>query len=142
MEMIIWGILFVVFLLAEILTVAYVSIWFAIASLVSFILAMFGVPLEAQWIVFVAVAAVLFFVTRPLVRKYVHGKTVSTNADGVIGMEGVVRVPIDNLKCQGRVYVNGLEWAAKSFSGALIERDVKVVVRRIEGVSLIVEPVN
>lgn len=142
MEMIIWGILFVVFLLAEILTVAYVSIWFAIASLVSFILAMFEVSLEAQCIVFVAVAAVLFFATRPLVKKYVHGKTVSTNADSVIGMEGVVRVPIDNLKSQGRVYVNGLEWAAKSFSGALIERDVKVVVRRIEGVSLIVEPVS
>lgn len=89
MEMIIWGILFVAFLLAEILTVAYVSIWFAIASLVSFVLAMFGVPLEIQCIVFVAVAAVLFFATRPLVKKYVHGKTVSTNADSVIGMEGV-----------------------------------------------------
>ena len=139
MEMIIWGILFVVFLLAEILTVAYVSIWFAIASLVSFVLAMFGIPLEAQCIVFVAVAVVLFLATRPLVKKYVHGKTVSTNADSVIGMEGVVRVPIDNLKSQGRVYVNGLEWAAKSFSGAPLERDVKIVVRRIEGVSLIVE---
>lgn len=142
MEMIIWGILFVAFLLTEILTVAYVSIWFAIASLVSFVLAMFGVPLEIQCIVFVAVAAVLFFATRPLVKKYVHGKTVSTNADSVIGMEGVVRIPIDNLKSQGRVYVNGLEWAAKSFNGMPIERDVKVVVRRIEGVSLIVEPRN
>ena len=142
MEMIVWGVLFVAFLLAEILTVAYVSIWFAIASLVSFVLAMFGVPLEAQCIVFVAVAAVLFFATRPLVKKYVHGKTVSTNADSVIGMEGVVRIPIDNLKSQGRVYVNGLEWAAKSFSGAPIERNEKIVVRRIEGVSLIVERVE
>ena len=132
MEMIIWGILFVVFLLAEILTVAYVSIWFAIASLVSFVLAMFGIPLEAQCIVFVAMAVVLFLATRPLVKKYVHGKTVSTNADSVIGMEGVVRVPIDNLKSQGRVYVNGLEWAAKSFSGAPIERDVKIVVERAD----------
>ena len=140
--MIVWGVLFVAFLLAEILTVAYVSIWFAIASLVSFVLAMFGVPLEAQCIVFVAVAAVLFFATRPLVKKYVHGKTVSTNADSVIGMEGVVRIPIDNLKSQGRVYVNGLEWAAKSFSGAPIERNEKIVVRRIEGVSLIVERVE
>lgn len=139
MEMIIWGILFVVFLLAEILTVAYVSIWFAIASLVSFILAMFKVPMEVQCIVFVAVSVVLFFATRPLVKKYVRGKTVSTNADTVIGMEGVVRIPIDNLKSQGRVYVNGLEWAAKSFSGTPIERDAKVIVRRIEGVSLIVE---
>ena len=72
MEMIIWGILFVVFLLAEILTVAYVSIWFAIASLVSFVLAMFGIPLEAQCIVFVAMEVVLFLATRPLVKKYVH----------------------------------------------------------------------
>lgn len=53
-----------------------------------------------------------------------------------------MRIPIDNLKSQGRVYVNGLEWAAKSFNGMPIERDVKVVVRRIEGVSLIVEPRN
>lgn len=139
MEMIVWGVLFVAFLLVEIFTLAYVSIWFAVASLVSFILAIFKVPLEAQCIVFVAVSAVLFFATRPLVKKYLHGKTVSTNADSVIGMEGVVRVPIDNLKAQGRVYVNGLDWAAKSLSGEPIEQDARVLVRRIEGVSLIVE---
>ena len=140
--MIIWGILFVIFLLTEILTVAYVSIWFAIASLIAFVLAMFEVSLEAQCIVFVAVSAALFLATRPLVKKYVHNKTVSTNADSVIGMEGVVRIPIDNLEAQGRVYVNGLEWAAKSFTGALIEKDAKIVVRKIEGVSLIVERVG
>ena len=138
MEMIFWGALFIAFVIAEIATVAYVSVWFAVASLVSFVLALCDVSLKVQFIVFVVTSVAVFLITRPLVSKLSKGKIVPTNADALIGKEGIVRVEVDNLKSQGRVYVNGLEWAAKSFDGSVIEKDEKVIICSIEGASLII----
>lgn len=138
MEMIFWGALFVAFVIAEIVTVAYVSVWFAVASLVSFVLALCDVSLKVQFIVFVVTSVAVFLITRPLVSKLSKGKIVPTNADALIGKEGIVRIEVDNLKSQGRVYVNGLEWAAKSDDGSIIEKDEKVIICSIEGASLII----
>ena len=138
MEMIFWGALFVAFVIAEIATVAYVSVWFAVASLVSFVLALCDVSLKVQFIVFVVTSVAVFLITRPLVSKLSKGKIVPTNADALIGKEGIVRIEVDNLKSQGRVYVNGLEWAAKSEDGSIIEKDEKVIICSIEGASLII----
>ena len=138
MEMIFWGALFVAFVIAEIVTVAYVSVWFAVASLVSFALALCDVSLKVQFIVFVVTSVAVFLITRPLVSKLSKGKIVPTNADALIGKEGIVRIEVDNLKSQGRVYVNGLEWAAKSEDGSIIEKDEKVIICSIEGASLII----
>ncbi len=138
MEMIFWGALFVAFVIAEIVTVAYVSVWFAVASLVSFVLALCDVSLKVQFIVFVVTSVAVFLITRPLVSKLSKGKIVPTNADALIGKEGIVRIEVDNLKSQGRVYVNGLEWAAKSEDGSIIEKDEKVIICSIEGASLII----
>ncbi len=139
MEMIFWGALFVAFVIAEIATVAYVSVWFAVASLVSFVLALCDVSLKIQFIVFVVTSLAVFLITRPLVKKLSKGKIVPTNADALIGKEGIVRIEVDNLKSQGRVYVNGLEWAARSSDGSIIETDEKVLICSIEGASLIVK---
>ncbi len=141
MEMIFWGALFVAFVIAEIATVAYVSVWFAVASLVSFVLALFDVSLKIQFIVFVVTSLAVFLITRPLVSKISKGKIVPTNADALIGKEGIVRIEVDNLKSQGRVYVNGLEWAAKSSDGSVIAKDEKIVICSIEGASLIIKKV-
>lgn len=138
-ELLIWGVLFVVFLIAEIATVAYVSIWFAVASLVSFIAALCGGSITLQIILFVVIAALLLLATRPLVNRYLSGKKVSTNADSVIGMEGVVRQEVDNLRLGGRVYVNGLDWAAKSSDGTVIPAGDVIIVEKIEGVTLVVK---
>lgn len=139
MEMIFWGVLFVAFVIAEIMTVAYVSVWFAVASLVAFVLALCDVSLKIQFVVFVVTSLAVFLITRPLVKKLSKGKIVPTNADALIGKEGIVRTEVDNLKSQGRVYVSGLEWAAKSSDGSIIEKDEKVVICCIEGASLIVK---
>ena len=83
---------------------------------------------------------VLFLATRPLVQKISRSPTVHTNADSVIGMEGIVRERIDTLSGTGRVYVNGLSWAAKA--DTIIEKGEKIIVLSMEGVTLTVRPVE
>ncbi len=45
---------------------------------------------------------------------------------------------IDNDRAQGRVYVNGLDWSARSEEGEILERG-KSLDKAIEGVKVLVE---
>ena len=62
-----------------------------------------------------------------------------TNADGLIGEEGVVTSEICNLKGEGKVYISGLTWSARSADGSDIPETTIVVVKEIKGVTLIVD---
>ena len=55
------------------------------------------------------------------------------------GMIGVVVEEIDNDRAQGRVYVNGLDWSARSEEGEILEKGEKVLIKAIEGVKVLVE---
>ena len=57
----------------------------------------------------------------------------------LIGKEGIVVEKISNLEQSGRVNVFGQNWAAKNVTDAKIEVDSKIIVKSIEGVTLIVE---
>ena len=60
-----------------------------------------------------------------------------TNADRLIGREGVVIVPLNATEGKGQVKVDGQIWSAKADTD--IAEGVKVTVRSIEGVKLVVE---
>ncbi len=131
-----WIGVFVAALIIEGVTMQLVSIWFAVGALGALLTAFFGGSLLLQTGVFVILSLLLFLVTRPLVQKMGRGPTVRTNADSVIGMEGIVKEKIDTLSGTGRVYVNGLSWAAKADS--VIDKDQKIIVLSMEGVTLTV----
>lgn len=77
-----------------------------------------------------------------MVKRVLHVKKTNTNADRVIGMVGIVTVPIDNVAGTGRVLANGLDWAARTDDGAPVEAQERVLIKAIEGVTLIVERVG
>lgn len=136
----IWLALLVMLILAEAATVQLTTIWFAGGALVSLLLAAFGVDnILIQIIAFLAVSIISLIATRPLVKKYVSKKTQPTNADRCIGENAVVTQEINNLEATGMVKVNGIEWTARSASGALIKENSTVTVKQIDGVKLIVE---
>lgn len=137
-----WGALIVVFLIVEGVTAGLASIWFALGSLAALIAALLGAPVWLQIVLFVAVSTVTLIFTRPLARKYVNTRTQPTNADRVIGREATVTERIDNLAGKGYVSVDGRLWPARSKSGAPIEAESVTVVRAIEGIKLIVEPLS
>lgn len=133
-----WSAAIVVFLIIEGVTAGLASIWFAIGSAAALVSALFGAPVWLQIVWFVLISGVTLFFTRPLAKKYVNSRTVPTNADRLIGMEGIVTERIDNLEGTGMVYIDGKTWTARSAGDEIIEKGAKVNALEINGVKLIV----
>lgn len=134
----IWIAATVVFAVAEAVSPQLISIWFMIGSLVALIASAFSAPLWVQLTLFVAVSVVTLAVSRPILKKYLKVRTVSTNADRYIGQTAIVTDEIDNSAGTGQVTVSGAVWTARSESGEVFVKDEKVTVKSIEGVKLIV----
>lgn len=132
-----WIVLIVVFAIAEGLTVQLVSIWFCVGSvaglLTSFITRNFGV----QFVVFVVVSAIALLISWSLFRDRMRPRSVATNADMVIGKEGVVLCAISP-DAGGRVKVDGQDWAAKCDAPLAAGERCKVI--SLSGVTLTVAP--
>ena len=139
----VWLILLVVFAVAEAATVGLVSIWFAAGALFALLTTFFTDNIWIQIAVFLVVSAVTMAVVRPLAKKYFTPKKVATNADRAIGQEAVVTEAIDDLKGEGAVSLKGQRWTARSDrEDTVIPKDATVKVLRIEGVKLIVTPIQ
>ena len=137
---VVWLALMVLLLIVEALTAPLVCIWFALGALAALISALFGAAIWLQVVWFLLVSLLTLWLTRPIAVKYLNSRRVATNADRVIGAEAVVTEDIDNIAAAGAVTVGGKVWTARSAGGDPIARDSIVVVKRIEGVKLIVEP--
>lgn len=120
-------------------TAGLFSVWFAIGALVAMIPAWLGASFNAQIAVFIAASALALALTRPFFKRVLRVKKTPTNADMMIGADGVVSSPVDNIIGQGRVRAGGLEWEARSADGATIEKGAVVKVVELRGVTLIVE---
>ena len=140
---ILWIGLILVFLIAEAVCALHlVSIWFAAGSLVALILHWIGLPLRLQVVAFVLVSGILLACLWPLTKRYLNPDHRATNLDAIVGSKCYVTVPIDNLHAQGQVKLNGMEWTARSTSGAQIEEGTQVIIDRIEGVKVFVSPLE
>ena len=138
----IWFVLMVFFIIMEANTVTIVSIWFAVGSLVSMVAALLGAELWLEILLFLAVSAVALAALRPVAKKFFTPKITKTNVDSVIGQQGLVTAPVDNLQGTGAVKLGGIEWTARSTDGTTIPEGTLVAVDRIEGVKVFVTEVN
>lgn len=91
-----------------------------------------------QWIIFIAVSAVLLLFTRDAAKKWLTPKIQKTNIDSIIGEEGVVTEVIGGANQTGRVCVNSQSWRAKSAGDNTIESGETVIVEGVSGVTLTV----
>ena len=137
MRVIYWLAIFIVLLIIEIATMGLTTIWFAGGALVAFLVAVLGLGLGVQIIIFAIVSLALLAVTRPLAMKYFNQERQKTGAELLIGQKALVE--IDTLSSKGRVEVRGQEWAAKTDAPeGKIPKNAIVVVEGIQGVKLIV----
>lgn len=136
---IIWLMVLAILLVIEFLTLGLTTVWFAGGALVAFLVSLAGGPLWLQLLLFVAVSVVLLLFTRPLAVKYLNKDVQKTNVDSIPGKKGIVTATIDNLKAEGQVTIQGMEWTARSKNGNMIEKGKVVKVIAVEGVKLIVE---
>lgn len=135
-----WLVAIILFCVGEAVTVQLIFIWFGAGSLLALIAALLGAPVWLQLLIFFISSGVLLLLTRPLSKKLLGMRKTATNADMVVGSIGLVQEDIINLKETGRVYVNGLSWAARSEDGTDITEGEKVVITRIEGAKVFVRP--
>lgn len=139
MEAICWLAIVIVLLVIEIATLGLTTIWFAGGALVACVAALLHANIWVQIVLFLVVSVLLLFFTRPLAIRYMNKDRMKTNVDSMVGKEAVVTEAIDNLKAQGVVQVNGLEWTARSEeSQEVIPKGAIVEVGRVDGVKLIV----
>lgn len=134
-----WLIAFILFAVVELATsMALISIWFAVGSLVALILSAFEVPLWIQLLVFILVSAILLICTRPIAKRHAKNN-IDTNLKINIGKTAKVIEDIDNSKASGRVRLDGVDWTAVSETGEVIEKGSHVTVTKIEGSKLYVK---
>ncbi len=136
-----WLLLLIVLGVVEIFTQGLATIWFCGGALVAAICAIIGLGLPVQIGAFLIVSIILLVFTRPIAVKKFNPKTISTNAEALIGKNGVVTAEIKEF-APGQVRLNGLEWTAVSFDDTFIEKDAKVLVKKIEGVKLVVTKID
>ncbi|MBK5244843.1 MAG: NfeD family protein [Eubacteriaceae bacterium] len=131
----VWLILFIVFLAAEVIsTGTLIFIWFSIGALVALVTSYFGGSLELQTILFFSVAIVLLIGSKPIIKKYNKPKKLAAKIKRILLKRGIVTIEINNLKGQGSVSLDGKIWTARnSESEAIIPVGSEVIVTALEG---------
>ena len=143
MEALCWLLLAALFIVIEIISLGLTTIWFAGGAFVAALAGLAGVSLTIQVALFLIVSIILLVLTRPVAVKYLDSKTQKTNSEALIGQKAVVLQTIDNLKTEGQVKVNGMEWTARAKMDEMVIPEGEVVtILEIQGVKLIVEPIS
>ena len=140
----IWLTVIILALVCEACTTALVSIWFVPSALVSLILAIAGVDVWVQVLVFFVISIACIVIFQSLFKKKLaNSKKKATNTDILIGEKAIVTEKIDNLAAVGCVKINGQLWSARSENDdeEIVEGDV-VQIMAVKGVKLVCRKVT
>lgn len=138
----IWLIISGVFFVMEMMTVGFLVFWFAIGALITAIVSLFTDSIIIQTAVFVVSSTLLLFLTKPLVKKLSHSDNkIKTNAYSIIGKKGIVTREINSKKGIGQIKVGSETWTAKATTEDSIPEGSEIIIKEIDGVKAIVEPV-
>lgn len=138
--MTIWVVLGVGLLILEIFTVSFYSIFFGIGALVTAFLVYLGVAddLTSQIVIFglSSMVSLLFFRKRILDLFTKSSKEFKEIVDEFAKVS--VEIPAQG---EGKVFYRGSDWIAYQKDGKSIALNAKVVIKKIDGIKLIVESV-
>lgn len=137
----VWFALAIGFLVVELSTTQFVSIWFSASSLVTGIIVAIFSTLGIGWqiAIFVVLSIAALLATKPLVKRLkAKPEDSATNMELNIGKTAVVTEKIDNNREVGAVKINGLVWTARSEDGSQIDEGEIVTFVKINGNKAIV----
>lgn len=139
---VVWLVVAILCLIVEGLTAGLTTIWFAAGAFIALIFAMFDTGLGLQVAVFLISSVALLICTRKIFVEKLKTGTEKTNVDALIGEEGLVTVGIAPF-VPGQAKVKGQSWTAVGEdSDATVAAGTQIKVIAIEGVKLIVSPVE
>ena len=143
MMLYVWIVFFILSVIVELSTMSLVAIWFMPATAIAIVLSLFSVKVWIQVLVWFILSTLTFILTARLAARLRHRRIQPTNADRVIGLTALVTEPISDRNQTGMVKVMGQIWSARTDETTdEIPLDTEVRVLRIEGVKLIVAPLN
>lgn len=137
-----WIIGAIALLIIEMITISLTSIWFAGGAVAAAIVSVFTASIVIQAAVFIIVSLLLLVITRPIAAKYMNSKIQKTNVEALVGRKCKVAVTIDASAGTGMIKIGDVEWKARaSQDNLVIPKGTEVVIKKVTGVRLIVEPV-
>ena len=140
---ILWTILGVVLVIAEVFTQGFVLLWFGVGALAAALAGLLGAGLAGQFVVFIAVSTALTALSRTIFVNYFagggEGGGLKSGAETLPGQVGTVVTSSQGAINEGAVKVFGSVWTAYPAEGEPpLEAGDRVVVERLAGASLYV----
>jgi membrane protein implicated in regulation of membrane protease activity len=138
MAAVLWLVLGVALVAAELLSGAFVLVMLGGAGLIAALAAALGAGVPISGAVFAAAAIGGITLARPsLVRRMRQGELVRTNVDALIGNRALVVSRVD--AHQGQVKIDGAVWSARAFDETeVFEEGRSVTVMSISGATAVV----
>ena len=112
MDVLIWILIAIVFIILELTTNTFILLWLGIGSVVAAVLNYLGFDIYVQVILFVIVSLILILSTRKFANKITPKRKKKTTSDRLIGKNAKVLRKIDENNFI--VSVAGEEWSAGS----------------------------
>ncbi|HEY1573927.1 MAG TPA: NfeD family protein [Pseudonocardiaceae bacterium] len=138
MAAVLWLIIGVVLVVAEVLSGAFVLVMLGSAALVAALPAALGAGPVISGAVFAAVAAGGITLARPALVRHMHtGDHIKTNVDALVGTKALVTTTVD--AHHGQVKVNGEIWSARAYDETeVLDPGRTVTIMSISGATAVV----
>jgi membrane protein implicated in regulation of membrane protease activity len=140
---ILWTILGVMLVIAEVFTPGFVLLWFGVGALAAALASFLGAGFAAQFILFITVSSVLTALSRTIFVNYFSGRDetegLKSGMDSLPGQVGTVVSSSQGALNEGAVKVFGSVWTAYPAEGEPpLEAGDRVVVEHLRGASIYV----
>ena len=141
---IVWTVLGVILIIAEVFTPGFVLLWFGVGALSAALAGLLGLAsLPLQFLIFALVSVLLTAASRTIFAEYFtrtqQDKGLKTGVDALPGQVGTVVTSSQGALNQGAVKVYGSTWTAYPVEGEEpLEAGERVTVERVQGASIYV----
>lgn len=142
---ILWIVLGVILIVAEIFTLGFVLLWFGVGALAAALAGWLGLGFGQQFLIFAVISIALTAMSRTIFANYFtrDENSLKTGIDSLPGQIGTVTIASKGALHQGAVKVYGSIWTAYPINEAapLVEGE-KVEVVCVQGSSIYVRKAN
>ena len=138
---ILWLVLGVAFIIAEIFTLGFVLFWFGIGAIAASVAGFLGAGLGLQFLIFAVVSIALTVMSRTIFQRYLptnEGEAIRTGVDALPGKVGTVTGASKGALNEGAVKVYGSTWTAYPIDDLALTEGEKVEVVEVRGSSIYV----
>ncbi len=143
---ILWAVLGIFLITAEVFTLGFVLLWFGIGALAAAIGGFLGIGYVGQFLIFAVVSVILTVMSRTIFDNFFHHREdqeIKTGIDTLPGKIGTVKKASSGALNAASVRVYGSDWKAFPVDDeTTFEEGEKVEVVRVEGARIYIRKAN